>query len=598
MPSRTGIELLPHVCRIVEVAPRARLFGARAGEPPRVRAFREIPYSTTDAGALIGELREALKGLDRRASVAVWGLRSTHQAFLLPPAAPADLEAVARREARAVPGGLPAPPLADAVIAGAPHDGRRQTGYAAVSAAELGARLQPLIDAGVKVESATTPALAHASLVRQRRALLPDAVVAVLSVNAQATAITVVHGPVVLFARELPWGDQTLGESREKDSGARAVFTARVAAELRRSLVYVRQHLKVEVGRVLVCGDHVDLRSLTGPLVNELALDVEILDVGEDLDLSKLPEPSDSFRSRLGSWRTALALAADPAPQRGLRSDPARTAAISSALLPRIAAAALAGALLVAAGWGALGYLSAGVAARQERMRRIIGVLEPELQRQDDERHRAAVGAAREAALGAFASQGPRLARVMEAFGAATPADVAISSIRVEPGVASWRLVVEGQAEGADAGAAHATFNQFLSALDASPLIGRPLAPPLLNARTADPAEDTDQGPAEAPPEEAAPPAPPLAPPRPSAAGPSFIEVARDGRLYRIPLRRNTGSLEASRGAQAARRLQEAALARQAASTSTARSDEAAPGAPGRHPASVVTFTLRYEVPK
>jgi hypothetical protein len=231
-------------------------------------------------------------------------------------------------------------------------------------------------------------------------------------------------------------------------------------------------------------------------------------------------------------------------------------------------------------------------------MRRTIGVLEPELQRQDDERRRAAVGAAREAALGAFASQGPRLARVMEAFGAAAPADLAISSIRVEPGVASWRLVVEGRAEGPDAGAAHATFNQFLNALDSSPLVGRPSAPPLLNARTADPAEDVDQGPAEAPPEDAAPPAQPLATPRPSAAGPSYIEVARDGRLYRIPLRRNTGSLEASRGTEAARRLEEAALARQAAAASPARSDDATPGAPGRHPASVVAFTLRYEVPK
>jgi hypothetical protein len=198
----------------------------------------------------------------------------------------------------------------------------------------------------------------------------------------------------------------------------------------------------------------------------------------------------------------------------------------------------------------------------------------------------------------AFASQGPRLARIMEAFGAATPADVAISSIRVEPGVASWRLVVEGQAEGPDAGAAHATFNQFLSALDASPIIGRPSAPPALHTRTSDPAEDIEQWPAEAPPEDAPPPAQPLATPRPSATGPSYIEVARDGRLYRIPLRRNTGNLEASRRADEARRLREAALARQAAATSPASSGDAAPGGPGRHPASVVAFTLRYEVPK
>ena len=309
--ARTGIELLPHACRIVEVASRARLFGGGAPEPPRVTAFREIPYSGGDPDALTAELRQALKGIGRRASVAVWGLRSTHQAFLLPPAAPADLEAVARREARTAPGGLPAPPLADAVVAGALRGGRRQTGYAAVAADELRARIQPLLDAGVRVESVTTPALAHALLASQRRAQLPDAVVAVLSVNAQSTAITVVHGGVVLFARELPWGDQTDAPAEGRDPAGRAAFATRIAAELRRSLVYLRQSQNTDVSRVFVCGDFADLRSLTGPLVNELALDVETLDVGDDLDLSRLPEPSDSLRSRLGAWRTALALAVD-----------------------------------------------------------------------------------------------------------------------------------------------------------------------------------------------------------------------------------------------------------------------------------------------
>ena len=273
------------------------------------------------------------------------------------------------------------------MTAGALLDGRRQTGYAAVSAEELRARLQPLIAGGVKVESVMTPALAHASLVRQRRALLPDAVVAVLSVNAQATAITVVQGGVVLFARELPWGDQTdAGAAVTSTSAQRALFTARIASELRRSLVYLRQSQKVDVSRVLVCGDLFDLRLLTGPLVNELGCDVETLDVGEDLDLSKLPEPSDGFRSRLGAWRTALALASDAAPQPGLVSQAAQPAASATAILQRVAGAAVAGALIVAAGYGVLSYLSAGVTARQERLRRTIGVLEPALQRQEEDR--------------------------------------------------------------------------------------------------------------------------------------------------------------------------------------------------------------------
>ena len=598
MANRTGIELLSHACRVVEVASRARLFG---GGPPagvRVRAYREIPYSSADPESFAAELRQALKGLDRRASVAVWGLRSTHLALLLPPAAPADLEAIARREARTAAGGLPVPPLADAVVAGALLDGRRQTGYVAVSAEELRARIQPLIDAGVKVESVTTPALAHASLVGQHRSLLPGAVVAVLSVNEQSTAITVVRGNVVLFARELPWGGQTQRGDGEPDSSSRTMVPSRIAAELRRSLVYVRQNQKVEVSRVLVCGDLFDLRSLTGPLVNELAMDVETLDVGGDLDVSRLPEPSDGFRSRLGAWRTALALAADDAPPPGLSSQPMRPAAVPPALVRRVVAAAVAGVVIVTAGWGVLGHLAAGLVERQARLKRTIGVLGPELQRQDEERHRLVIAAAREAALGAFASQGPRLARVMEAISLAAPPDVAVSALRVEPGVACWRLVVEGQAEGADAGAAHATFNQFLKALEASPLLGRRSAPPSLRARTSDPAETVDRLPADAQPEEAARPAQPVATARPAASGPSYIEVARDGRLYRIPLRRSTGDLEASRRVEESRRLREEALARQAAATSLAPPGVAEPGAPGRFPASVVEFTLRYEVAK
>jgi hypothetical protein len=563
-----------------------------------VRAFREIPYSAAEPDALIGGIRDALKGLEHRATVAVWGLRSTHLALQLPPAAASDLEAIARREARTAPGGLPVPPLAEAITAGALRDGRRQTGYAAVSAEELRARLQPLIAGGVKVESVMTPALAHAALVRQRRALLPDAVVAVLSVNAQATAITVVQDGVVLFARELPWGDQTDRRGGDEHSAQRAVFTARMASELRRSLVYVRQSQKVDVSRVLVCGDLFDLRWLTGPLVNELGLDVETLDVGEDLDLSKLPEPSDGFRSRVGTWRTALALASNAASQPGLAIQAAQPASAATALLQRVAGAAVAGVLIVAAGYGVLSYLSAGVTARQERLRRTIGVLEPALQRREEERRRVAVAGARDAALAAFASQGPRLARVMEAFSQAAPPDLALSAIRVEPGMASWRLVVEGQVEGTDAAAAQATFNRFLKALEASPLVGHPSAPPSLRARTADPSDTFDEMPVDAVPEDATPPAQPVAAPRPSAAGPAFIEVARDGRLYRIPVRRNAGNLEASQRAEEARRIQDAARARQAARALAAPSGTDAPGETGRHPASVVEFTVRYEVAK
>jgi hypothetical protein len=564
-----------------------------------VRAFREVPYSAAEPDVFAAELRQALKGLSRRASVAVWGLHGTHQVLLLPPASPADLAVIARRESRSAPGTLPAPPIADAVAAGALRDGRRETGYVAVSADELRARMQPLLDAGVNIDSVTTPAVAHAALADQRRALLPDAVLAVLSVNTNTTGITVVHGGLVLFARELPWGAQTDAGDGSDGPDRRAAFASRVAAEVRRSLVYVRQSQPVDVSRILICGDLSDPRVLTAPLVSELGIDVETLDVDDDLDLSKLAEPADRFRWKLGAWRTALALAASVKPLPGLRRRDERPPAISTRLAQRVAGAALVAALVVAAGWGAFGYLAAGVAAKQERLKRTIGVLEPELQRLEDERHRVTVENARQAALDALASQGPRLARVLEAFSHATPPEVALSAIRVEPGVASWRLVVEGQAEGPDAGAAHATLNRFLEALAASPLLGKPTAPPALHARTSDLPEAVEERPAEGPPVEEIAAAQPVAAPRPSASGPAFIEVARDGRLYRIPLRRQSGNLESARRMEEARRLQQqAALAREQQARERASANAGAPGPTSRQAPSVVEFTLRYEVAK
>ena len=599
MATRLGIELLPHVCRIVEVAAGAPPFGGSAPRRPRVRAFREIPYNASDPDAFASELRQALKGLGRRVSAAVWGVHGAHHALLLPPAPPADLAVIARREARSAPGGLPAPPLSDTVVPGALRDGQRETGYAAVSSDELSARVQPLVDAGLRLDSVVTPALAHAALAGQRRALLPDAVVAVLSVNAQATALTVVHAGVVLFARELPWGDRTDSAEAEEGQAGRAAFASRVAAEVRRSLVYVRQSQGIEVSRLLVCGDLFDLRTLTAPLLNDLAIDVETLDVDDDLDLSKLPEPSDALRSRLGAWRTALAIAAGTKPLTGLRPQDQRRPAVSSELAQRVAGAALVAALAVAAGWGVFGYLSAGVAAKQERMRRTIGVLEPALQRLEDERQRAALANARQAALDAFASQGPRLARVLEAFSQAAPPEIALSAIRVESGAASWRLVVEGRSEGADAGAAHASLGAFLRAVEASPLLGKPSAPPSLHARTSDPPAAAEERRADAPPLAPIVPAQPVATPRPAASGPAFIEVARDGRLYRIPLRRQAGNLEAARRAEEARRLQaQAASAREQEALARAQTGSAAPGPSGRQAPSVVEFTLRYEVAK
>ena len=494
MANRTGIELLPYVCRIVEVRTGTGVFGRGPSAGPRVRVFHEIPYAAANPGSLTADLRPLMKGLERRAAVAVWGLRSTHQALLLPPAAaPADLEAMARREVRAASGNTAADPSADGIVIGALRaEGRREVGYVSVPSEEMNARLLPLVDAGFVIETAVTPAVAHASIVRQRRASLPDAITAVLSINGRATALTVLRGSLVLFARELPWGDETEQAEHAASGVVAATFAARLASELRRSLVYLKQSHRVDITHVLVCGDVPDVRALTGPLMHELDVEVETLDLPDDLDLSRLQEKADRFSARLGAWRTALALAIDPAPPVNLAPRDVGASRSGPRLQRRLGAAVAAGLLVAAAGWGLVTFLSGNATAEQQSLRRLVGALEPEMQRQAEERRHAALAAARQAALRAFASQGPRLARVLEAFSRAAPGDIALTEFTVEPGTGYWRITAEGQAEGANAAAAQATFNRFLKALKSSPLLGNPITPPSLRVRTDDRAADKE----------------------------------------------------------------------------------------------------------
>jgi hypothetical protein len=257
-----------------------------------------------------------------------------------------------------------------------------------------------------------------------------------------------------------------------------------------------------------------------------------------------------------------------------------------------------AGLLIAAAGWGLVTFLSGNATAEHQSLQRLVGALEPEMQRQAEERRHAALAVARQAALRAFASQGPRLARVLEAFSRAAPAEIALTALTVEPGTGYWRITAEGRAEGANAAAAQATFNRFWKALNSSPLLGNPITSPSLRVRTEDPAADREPASAE--------PLPPqigrlpqeVQARRPAPAGPAYIEVARDGRLYRIPLRRQTGDVELERQKELRRRQQLEAASAGPRLTLGAPASAATVEPQGRHPASVLDFTVRYEVRK
>lgn len=495
MANRIGVELLPDTCRVVEVQSSRGWFGRNPGTgPSRVKAFFEIPYSPDNPGACAAELRRRLGARTRDLRVALWGLRSTHQVFNLPGTDRSDLEAMARREAKSRAAAGPALPVADGVMAGEHVDaGRREVGYVSVSPVEVQARLQAFENAGLGISGATTPAVAHVGLVRQRWGQFGDTATAVLSVNARATAMTVARGGVVLFTRETPWGYHT-----ERAIGFDPpAFAGQLASELRRSLVFLKQQTKVDVGHVLVCGDLPDLRALTGPLMHELNVEVETLDSLEGFDVAHLPEPADEFRSRIGALRTAWVLAADPSPAVNLQPREASTVSLTPSFDPqsrnRLVAAALAGVLIAGAAWGAVEYLSGTSRTRLDALRREAAALGPELQRQEAARQAATVVGARSAALEAFATQGPRLARVLEAIGKSAPGEVAITTLTMVPGPGVWRITINGQAHADTPALAQTVFNQFLRGATSSSLIGPPVKPPTITVRApAEPAAATN----------------------------------------------------------------------------------------------------------
>jgi len=499
MANRVGIELLPHVCRIVEVCEKTRLLGrsrGRAGDT-RVRTLRDIPCSLSSPGKLTADLRLVLKdrgAVARRARVIIWGLQSTHLGLLLPPAATGDLLSLARREISVAAAGQSSPASAsactsDGVVVGEIREGgKREVGYVSASPDQVRARLQPLRDAGFDVEAAVTPALAHSVLVRRRWATAPDQVTAVVAVNARVTALTVLRGAVVLFSRELPWGSETEPSGPAGTALDSTAIAEKLASELKRSVVYIKQTRQIDVSHVLICGDMPGLRSLTGPLMHALNVEVETLDGLDGVDAAHLPEPVYQFRARVAGLRPALAVATEMALPVDLQPvDPGVSVNVTRGTQRRLVMAAAVACAVVGTAWAATRYLQNDTRDRAQQLRQQIARLEPESQRQEEARLAAATGSVRLAALEAFATQGPRLALVLDALRAA-PNDLTINTLTLAGSpYGTWPLSVDGQAKSPTTAEAQASFSAFLRSASASKYLGPPTRSPEIRLHIEEP---------------------------------------------------------------------------------------------------------------
>ncbi len=330
MATRLGIELSPAACRIVEIegGPAFR----RRQRDTRVVSFSVLPPSGPETRAKLASLRE------RSAAVIVWGATSEHRQVMVTSGSHESMRAEAIDALTAA--GLQTHGLLVDIAppAGAPGRGaRRPVLVALASATEVSAALRPLRNAGIRLRTVATPAVALGSLARLRRALsVPGTIEAYVALESTDTCLALVRDGALVAARERAWGyvDHTLPLSTPRRLGEVA---SRLADDIG-EFVTTTGGSAANLGQVCVCGGLPELRSMTAPLVERLDVEVEPLDSLFGIDVTRLPEPADEFRERGAELRLAWAVAADWPPAVNLLRAPRRQ--VSETTLARAAVAA------------------------------------------------------------------------------------------------------------------------------------------------------------------------------------------------------------------------------------------------------------------
>jgi len=493
---RTSIELHAEGFRLVEVElPRRR----RADGDARVRSFISEVFSTDDAALLTRELARVReeRRLAPRAWVTIWGLRTVQQFLRLPPAKPEDLEALAIREARkdVAPletGGVPA---SVSVAVGAEvqvgSQRRREVSIVAVAGDEVTRRIQPFVDAGFVVEGVLTPALALATVARADREASPEPAAAYVALGTRATCVAIIRRGIVLFAREMPWGHDADWSAQGQEA-----LHARLAAEIKRSVLYFKQTFRASVEQLVLCGDVPNLRVLTTPLGAELQIPVKTLDSLVGIDAEHVPEPAEEFRSAVAGLRLVITTGADVRPPANLLPASILSARVARLQRRRVAAATAASLMLTLGAYALAHRSAAGYAAQVRPLETQLATIEPEARRLDELRRATALAAVRQAALGAFASQGPRLARIAEALSASVPDDVVLTGVAVASEDVYWRVTVSGATVTADAASGQIAINLLIDRASASPYLGTPEQPPVLRVASFRSRSEEDELPA------------------------------------------------------------------------------------------------------
>jgi Tfp pilus assembly PilM family ATPase len=362
MTVHTSFELHVDRCRVVEVHTLSERRRVPASDV-QVRSFiTSLPADprSSDFTATLRRVRDERR-LSRQATVTMWGVRSMHRFVQLPDAADVELRARAVREAADDIALLEADgtPARIAVTVGREAlvgaDAQRGVSLTAASTTEIERRLEPFTTAGFDIVRVMTPAMALTAVARDRVDTVPGEALMYVALAPHATCVAIVSGGLLQLAREIQWGHAD-GQSESEP------FDRRLAAELRRSLLFFKQRFRASVDRMVLCGDIDNLRSVSGTLGAVSGLPVETLDSLTGIDASALPEPADEFRAHVAALRLAIAAGAEPAPYSNLQ--PENNAARHTRALTWPIVGGLAAALVLLGVWYGVRKWSAPATAR------------------------------------------------------------------------------------------------------------------------------------------------------------------------------------------------------------------------------------------
>jgi len=475
---RTGIDLSSIRCNVVDAESSGR---RRKGEPApfRVHHFASITH-LDNLQVLTAELKALADGgsFSRKVWINLWDVRSSHQYLLLPSASESDLEARARHHAASVLGMNDV----DVTVAmsfggtrGEPgHHLKREVSFFGAGSQDIRACLRPIAEAGFVVEGVTTPCGALWSQARLRRASMPGEVHAHVALGISQSALGIFSDGLLLYARDLDWG-YAASSAGTPVAHDRDVLANRLATELRRSFLYLKQYWEQDVSQVLLCGDMPEIRSLTAPLIERLNIEVETLDTLEGIDTATLP---DGFAERASTFRLASSIAVQPPPVNLL---PVEVTAIRTNLLGRrIVGAGTAAAIVL----GAFLYGTASASRRdaEQRLnaaRREMSALPTETVAARTESGVPHDESVQRAALQAWETQGPAMARVLEVLANTAEPGITLRSLRATSDGSDWSVSFDAIAAGRDEAETRRSMDRFIGALSTSPVFAESIRPPI-----------------------------------------------------------------------------------------------------------------------